>query len=235
MGISRGKKIVTDGLVLCVDAANKLSYPGSGTTWRDLSGNNNTGTLTNGPTFSAANMGSIVFDGTNDYVGFTYNSIFNPSTSVTISTWVKLTISDVNIRNPIELAASGDELYYILWRADLSPKRWGWGIRQSNNTYIETTTTATNFPINIWYNIAMVANATAGQVYFYYNGILDSGIAYNGTLKQNASATLSLGSDPGASRRYWQGNIANALIYNRGLSTTEVLQNYNVTKGRFGY
>ena len=229
-----GPDIVENGLVLCLDAANKLSYPGSGTTWRDLSSNSNTGTLTNGPTFSAANMGSIVFDGTNDYVGFTYNSIFNPSTSVTFSVWVRLTISDANIRNPIELSASADELYFILWRADLSPKRWGWGIKQSNNTTIETTTTATNWSINTWYNLTVVANATAGQVYFYYNGILDSGIAYNGTIKQNASATLSLGSDPSASRRYWQGNIANALIYNRALTTTEVLQNYNATKSRFG-
>jgi hypothetical protein len=230
-----GPDIVENGLVLCLDAANKLSYPRTGTTWTDLSGNSNNGTLTNGPTFSVNNMGSIVFDGTNDYVGFTYNSIFNPSTSVTLSTWLTLTASDTTIRNPIELSgAASDELYYILWRADLSPKRWGWGVRQSNNTYCETTSTATNFPINIWYNIAMVANATAGQVYFYYNGILDGGIAYNGTLKQNASALLSIGADAINSRRYWQGNISTTLIYNRALSTAEVLQNYNATKSRFG-
>jgi hypothetical protein len=229
-----GPDIVENGLVLCLDAANKLSYPGSGTTWTDLSGNNSNGTLTNGPTFSAGNLGSISFDGTNDYVGFTYNSIFNPSTSVTLSTWVRLTVSDTTIRNPIELAAGADELYYILWRADLSPKRWGWGIRQSNDVYRETTSTATNFSTNVWYNIAMVANATAGQVYFYYNGILDGGIAYNGTLKQNASALLSIGADAINSRRYWLGNIANTFIYNRALSTSELLQNYNATKSRFG-
>ena len=235
MATKYSPKIVTNGLVLSLDAANNKSYPGSGTTWTDLSGNDNNGTLTNGPTFSSANQGSIVFDGTNDYVGFTYNSVFNPSTSLTFSIWVKLTISDANIRNPIELSASADELYFILWRADLSPKRWGWGIKQSNNITIETTTSATNWSIDTWYNLTVVANATSGQVPFYYNGILDSSIAYNGTLKQNASATLSLGSDPGASRRYWQGNIANALIYNRALSATEILQNYNATKSRFGY
>ena len=64
-----GPRIVSNGLVLCLDAANKRSYPGTGTTWTDLSGNSNNGTLTNGPTFSAGNMGSILFDGTNDYVG----------------------------------------------------------------------------------------------------------------------------------------------------------------------
>ena len=62
-----GPDINENGLVLFLDAANRLSYPGSGTAWSDLSGNSNTGTLTNGPTFSAGNMGSILFDGTDDY------------------------------------------------------------------------------------------------------------------------------------------------------------------------
>ncbi len=63
-----GPNIITNGLILELDAANRKSYPGSGTTWTDLSGNGNTGTLTNGPTFSSANGGSIVFDGVDDYV-----------------------------------------------------------------------------------------------------------------------------------------------------------------------
>jgi len=234
MGIARGPKIVTSGLVLALDAADKLSYPGTGTTWRDLSGNNNTGTLTNGPTFSAANMGSIVFDGTNDYVNIPYNVNLNPSSNISVSLWLTLTATDTTIRNPIELSAVSDELYFILWRADLSPKRWGWGVKQSNGTTAETTSTATNFSTNTWYNIALVANSSAGQVYFYYNGILDGGVAYNGTIKQNASATLSIAADAANSRRYWQGNISNTLIYNRALSTAEVLQNYNATKKRFG-
>ena len=234
MGIARGPKIVTSGLVLALDAADKLSYPGTGTTWRDLSGNNNTGTLTNGPTFSAANMGSIVFDGTNDYVNIPYNVNLNPSSNISVSLWLTLTATDTTIRNPIELSAVSDELYFILWRADLSPKRWGWGVKQSNGTTAETTSTATNFSTNTWYNIALVANSSAGQVYFYYNGILDSGVAYNGTIKQNASAILSIAADAANSRRYWQGNISNTLIYNRALSTAEVLQNYNATKKRFG-
>lgn len=234
MGIARGPKIVTSGLVLALDAADKLSYPGTGTTWRDLSGNNNTGTLTNGPTFSAANMGSILFDGTNDYVNIPYNVNLNPSSNISVSLWLTLTATDTTIRNPIELSAVSDELYFILWRADLSPKRWGWGVKQSNGTTAETTSTATNFSTNTWYNIALVANSSAGQVYFYYNGILDSGVAYNGTIKQNASAILSIAADAANSRRYWQGNISNTLIYNRALSTAEVLQNYNATKKRFG-
>ena len=68
MAFIHSPKLVTNGLVLCLDAANKLSYPGSGTTWYDLSGNANNGTLTNGPTFNSANSGSIVFDYIDDYI-----------------------------------------------------------------------------------------------------------------------------------------------------------------------
>jgi hypothetical protein len=229
-----GPKTVTNGLVLCLDAADKNSYPGSGTTWRDISGNNNTGTFTNGPTFSTDNLGTVLLDGTNDYVNVPYNVSLNPSSDLSFMIWTKLTVSDSSIRNPIELSAASDELYFILWRADLSPKRWGFGIRQSNNTYAETTSTNTNFSINTWYNIGLIANSSTGLVSLYINGVVDGSIAYNGTLKQNASATLAIGSDAANSRRYWQGNVSNVQIYNRALTATEMRQNYNATKGRFG-
>ena len=80
MSTKYSPKIVTDGLVLCLDAANSKSYPGSGTSWNDLSRNNNTGTLTNGPTYTSSFGGSSVFDGTNDYVS--KSSWDNPPTRV---------------------------------------------------------------------------------------------------------------------------------------------------------
>jgi hypothetical protein len=85
-----GPDIIESGLVLCLDAANKNSYRGSGTTWTDLSGNGNNGTLTNGPTFSAGNQGSIVFDGVDDYVEVSNASSLNASTQ-TISVWYNAT------------------------------------------------------------------------------------------------------------------------------------------------
>ena len=84
MAISRGPKIVTNGLVLALDAADKNSYVGSGTTWKDLSGNSFNGTLTNGPTFSNTNGGAIVFDGTNDYVNVLDNSTLDISGDKTL-------------------------------------------------------------------------------------------------------------------------------------------------------
>ena len=80
MGLTHSPKIVTDGLVLCYDAANTRSYPGTGTTWTDLAGSND-GTLTNGPTFDTTNGGSIVFDGTDDRVAISLGSLPTPQNS----------------------------------------------------------------------------------------------------------------------------------------------------------
>ena len=88
MGLSHSPRIVTDGLVFCVDAGDKMSYPGAGTTWTDLSKNRNNGTLTNGPTFDSANGGSIVFDGTDDYVNFG-SQTWDISTNLTIDFFIK--------------------------------------------------------------------------------------------------------------------------------------------------
>ena len=89
MGIAYNPRVVTDGLVLCLDAGNVKSYPGSGTTWTDLSGKGNTGTLTNGPTYSSANGGSIVFDGVDDRVSGTS---FNTGQNFTINAWIYPTL-----------------------------------------------------------------------------------------------------------------------------------------------
>ncbi len=93
MSLSRGPKTITNGLVLYLDAANKKSYPGSGTTWTDLSGNVYNGTLTNGPTFSAANMGSIVFDGTNDNIQLGNASTFLPTSAISLNCWAKTNVT----------------------------------------------------------------------------------------------------------------------------------------------
>ena len=86
MGLAHSPRIVTDGLVLCLDAASKRSYPGTGTVWADLKGGNN-GTLTNGPTFDAGNGGSLTFDGTNDYVEIANSSQFH-NQRMTASIWI---------------------------------------------------------------------------------------------------------------------------------------------------
>ena len=87
MAFNYSPKISTDGLVLCLDAANTKSYPGSGTVWSDLSRGGNNGTLTNGPTFNSGNGGSIVFDGVNDYVDCGVSNISLPI-NITLISWI---------------------------------------------------------------------------------------------------------------------------------------------------
>ena len=103
MGVAYNSRIVTDGLALCLDAANSKSYPGSGSTWTDLSGNGNNATLTNGPTYSSANGGSIVFDGVNDYVAPTglTNALWQGNW--TVSFWVNFDIINYESHGKIKM------------------------------------------------------------------------------------------------------------------------------------
>ncbi len=91
MSVISGPNIVTNGLVLHLDAANTKSYSGSGTTWTDLSGNGNNGTLTNGPTFDSANYGSVVHDGVDDYI--VGNTPVTGNTNATMTGFVKITLN----------------------------------------------------------------------------------------------------------------------------------------------
>jgi hypothetical protein len=154
---------------------------------------------------------------------------------LTFSQWVLRTIDDSNIRNPIEMASGFDELYFVLFRGDLTPKRWQFGIRQSNDTYLEPQITG-YLNLNQWYNFTFVANSADNSLKIYVNGIIESSstvTTYNGTLKVNLGATLNIGADPNRSR-YFGGNIASTQIYNRALSAQEVQQNFNALRGRYG-
>ena len=116
MSTKYSPQIVTSGLVLALDAANKVSYPGTGTTWYDLSGNGNTGTITNGPTFSNVNLGTIVFDGTNDYVSIPSTSNFNNGNNITVEAWVLCT-NWSTYTHPM-IVAKGINVEWILWKSN---------------------------------------------------------------------------------------------------------------------
>ena len=140
--------IVTNGLVLCLDAGNQLSYPGTGTTWNDLSRNGNNGTLTNGPVFNSG--GSMVFDGVNDYCAFNYY----PSDIVSVSVWMNL----ANAGNfPIILAGDSTQYQSSLWKWSM--------FSYSNNFYIRgnagelgNINTPTSTLVNKWTNWVLIRN-----------------------------------------------------------------------------
>ena len=233
MSINTRSPIVTNGLVFAVDAKNPISYPGSGTNWKDLSGNNNTGTLTNGPTFNSGDGGSIVFDGVDDYSDHGDASSINIPNDLSVNLWVKINLIDSSTRGIISKRQSGGLTNYgINFNGSINVLQWyfnfGSGFRVLNVPL------NTNFTTGIWYNLCTVfqKSSTNTLAYIYKNGTLLN----SGTLSGNvttASVPLSIGRSF-SSGEYFNGNIAIVQIYNRALSAQEITQNYNALKTRFG-
>ena len=228
MATKYSPKMVTDGLVLSLDAANTKSYPKSGTTWTDLSGNSNTGTLTNSPTFSGANGGSIVFDGVDDYISGTNNSSLQLLNDLTICAWVKLGSGGNANQGIFEKMVNINYSGYGITRQDDYFKFWTGG----GGTFAYTNSNITYSSGNNWYYV--VGRRMAGNNRLFINSILqtdsqspplsDSGEVYViGRYYSNITNTF-----------YFVGNIAQTLVYNRALTAAEILQNYNATKNRFG-
>jgi hypothetical protein len=220
-----GPNIITNGLVLSLDAANIKSYPGSGTVWRDLSGNNNSGTLTNGPTFSSANGGSIVFNGTNNYINLGNTNSLKPST-ITLSAWIKTSVT-ASYKSVIE--------------KDKSP--WiSTALHLSNGvpTFFIGYTNSPPYSVSIGYNQnvsdgnwhQIVGTYDNSNLRLYIDGIEVASSGSNvSILYSNANFMIGFHSE---NFSYFNGLIPNAMVYNRALTASEVLQNYNATKGRFG-
>ena len=218
--ISYSPHIVTDGLVLCLDAANPRSYPLSGTSWNDLSGNSYNGTLTNGPSFSSDNAGTLVFDGTNDYINL--SSLIIDSYPGTISIWAKFTATNGYVfsavtnsvnRYYIVYVSSGSELHYV------------------RGTSYSPLVVASNLSSNRYYYMSMAY--TNNTLYGYLNGEYIGSHSYvnGGSWVQNAK----VGSFYLANQQFFTGNIGIVTIHDRVLSAKEVKQNFNATRGRYGY
>jgi hypothetical protein len=219
------KDINTIGLKLYVDAAVPESYPGSGTAWYDLTGNGYNGTLTNGPTYSSSNSGSIVFDGSNDYVTSLGTAIVpGGATSYTVSVWVYRNRNNV-----------GAEEVLSQWTSGTSSNAFFFGFNNSNVRFSDnwndvSVTGAGN--TGVWMNLVGV-NLGGSNAYIYLNGSLSatkgSALTYTGT---GPFLIGRQGEYTGG--EYFGGRISSAMVYNRALLSTEILQNYNIQKGKFG-
>lgn len=228
MATKYSPKIVNNGLILSLDAANNKSYPGSGTTWNDLSGNGNNGTLTNGPTFSTANMGSIVFDGTNDYISIPH--AFNISSGgVTFNIWFKLTSTSWS---PLICDWTGPAYSFNI---QVYTGALNIAIRNSAQTDLIALANP-SINTNVIYNLQFAYDKTTKIGSSYINGILNdtktSGQTDAAIVNSSNAWSIGLKQDGG---NVIPGNVYLCNIYNRSLSATEVLQNYNVAKNRFGY
>jgi len=230
-----GNNIQTKGLSFYVDAAYKKSYPGSGTTWFDLVGSNN-GTLTNGPTFSSDNNGSIEFDGTNDFINL--NSDYEDwveSAHKTCCVWF------LNGGNSTEARIfnagfedSGEKTAFAI------------GVKASTNNspfyFLRTAAGATLkadfgdvMNTTDWNYLCLVHDGTANEGYCYQQGVLKATVSNVGEITQATSDTATIGVAWFNQSSYpVNGNIACLQLYDRALSASDILQNYNAVKDRFG-
>ena len=231
MAVGYNPRTITDGLVLCLDAGNPKSYPGSGTTWTDLSGRRNNGTLTNGPTYSSANGGSIVFDGTNDYVSLASSSDFNLGTgNFTVECFVYLQdiTSNAGYVGIVNRHNYANSTGWGIWKEGGGKFGfWYNAVSQINGT--------SNVATNQWYHIAAVRNGST--ISLYVNGVLENS-ASNSSFN-DASGPFGIGAaDVGST---WnssypvKGFISNLrVLKGKGLTATEVSQNFNAMRNRFG-
>ena len=207
--------IVLDKLTFYYDAANIKSYPGSGTTWKDISGKGNDGTLTNGPTFSSDYGGKFNFDETNDYVDC--GNVLS-QTAYTKSAWFRPESSTRNI-------ISGPS-NHAFWMASTDNTLQA-GHRGAWST-VSYTVPSGNM-LNQWWNGVVTYNNSTGWV-LYLNGVqVDTD---SSTLDPNGTTGVYIGRY--SSGNYFDGDIAQAMIYDRAITASEVKQNYNALKGRFG-
>ena len=225
MGTQYNPAIVTGGLVLALDAANIKSYPGTGTAWTDLSSARNNGTLTNGPTYSSANGGSILFDGSNDYA---------QKNSLTMDLSAGVSMEMIFKSSNITSVAQGlmqfnlfISSYYINFYANGSGAlRWEvFSPYPTSGSQIFTPTSLSN---DTWYHA--VGTYASGVSILYINGnSVASGSNGTGNFPSSYTTDLSVGVYAG----YFSGNIAIAKMYNRALSSVEVKQNFNAIRGRY--
>jgi len=227
MGLIHSPSIVTDGLVLCLDAANNRSYPKSGTTWSDLAGSNN-GTLTNGPTFDAGNGGSIVFDGSDDYVQ-TQNVTLS-SSNFTLSCWIKFDSlpSLGTVFSSSHYYATGYNGNFLLRTNSGNSVTFATYDGKSNEQYV---TTLYSISINKWYNFAVNGDGTNSSIYVDTDKI--SSFAQNKVLTDLSNGGLIIGDDISWNNQPLDGKISNVSIYNRALNADEIRQNYEATVGRY--
>jgi len=222
-----GNRIVTDGLVFAVDAANPISYPGSGNAWNDLTPNKNNGTLTNGPTFNSANAGSIVFDGVNDKVTVGNTPLLRITGDITIMAAIKF---HSPFQHPREIVSKweADTQREFEFRSDIDGK-----LAFLDNNGKKTQNANLTIPLDTIAMAGVTRNLTTNKIEFFINGQSDGQVNYSGNVF-TSNADVGIGCRASIDFGLNNLNIYLVHIYNRALSSSEVLQNYNALKGRFG-
>ena len=226
MALSHSPRINTNGLVLCLDAANRKSYPTTGTTWTDLSGNGNNGTLVNGVGYVGTNGGALSFDGVDDYVTLSSSQLAPGTGAFTWNFWIKLNaVSNLSI---IFSGTGSNSSYGVIFANSA-----GYGLGYYAGGYAITDNN-TSFGSNWWY-ASFIGNggANGSRNLKLYRNAVQAGSTY--TFDYNfTSSTPNIGANHSSYAEVMRGPISNVTYYNRALSAAEIKQNYDVLKGRYG-
>jgi len=231
MSITYNTSIARNGLLLHFDAANPKSYPGTGTTLTDLSGNDNNGTLVNGVGYSSDNQGSLTYDGVNDYI------------TLSPSLLIKNLTTNFSFEGVVKFNTSGGQ-YGIFTKGNNFSSGWTVYLRQgpqfsfigSNSSGTSSGLLATTIPGEIsvgnWYHVVYTYNSA--NVICYVNGEFKNSSGYSQVFNDSGNSPI-IGYEPSlAAPNFWNGNIPLVRLYNRALSAAEVQQNFEATRGRYG-
>ena len=236
------KQIVSDGLVFYLDAANTRSYPGSGTSVIDMV-NNTTTSLINGTSFSSTSPQYFDLDGVNDEIQVTSNSFTNLLNNWTIDCWFNADVISgpdyVTTVNPLWWKVATDngnsDTFYMGLATTPAGNKIRTGLERASDDADFAMTSTTAISTGVWYNgIATYDNNT---LRIYLNGSSDGSstigvaTAYSGNSAGRIGSTLHTNH---GTKGAFNGKISIFKLYNRALSSTEILQNYNVLKSRFG-
>lgn len=233
IGKSEGEidNISTNGLALYLDAANRKSYPATGTLWYDLSGSQINGTLVNGPTFNIQNKGNLIFDGTNDYVSVSNTSlgVGGKPPNCTMTIWAKINRTSTfqqiaGFRND-----SNFSFFFLLLDSGGATVNTEARIQTSANTYDIAVDFMPYF--NKWTHITFAAYETFSRLYL--NGVLvGSNTSVSGSFG-STSQNFTIGSHPNGGSFLTNGSISSVLFYNRGLTQQEIVTNFNAGRDKF--
>jgi hypothetical protein len=224
--------IVTSGLVLHLDAGNVASYPGTGGTWFDLSGNNYNGSL-NSVSWSPGSGGVMVYPGSG------YGEVILP-----VNTNTTLNNSSQTINQWINITSFGPNSYSELYYAGTIFSSWvciqfqATGAALFISGFLFYNVTGMSNPFNQWMNICCIINRTGNSFTVYKNGVLVGTVATS--TFTNSSNTVRIGSNYATGNTTpphgdnMDGQLGNTFVYNRTLSAAEILQNFNALRGRYG-
>ena len=225
MSFNFSPKAVTDGLVIYYDATNFRSYVSGSTVWNDISRTGNNGTLINGPTFNPNNGGSIVFDGVNDYVIGTNVFI---SSQATLLVWFKTSTAQTNkylLSLPSNSAgANGFDIYLTTGAVG--------SYCITNPSNVGNVGYSVGYNDGLWHMVAVSYNGSA--LTMYWDGVQVNTSSLSGTIKQTGNGEYNV-CRFGSFGLYTNANVSYVNVYNRGLTSSEVYQNYYAIKSRYGY